>query len=89
VRDGDWKLIQTPHHPTMLFDLSNDESEQHNLAAEMPEKVAELTRKYAAWQESFRTNPKWISENKWSRYNRKLYDVDYELAQPTGERTRH
>lgn len=89
VRQGDWKLIQTPHHPTMLFNLSNDESEQNNLATEMPDKVAELTRKYAAWSESFRANPKWISENKWARYNRKLYDVEYELAQPTGERTRH
>ena len=89
IRHGNWKLIQTPHHPTMLFDLSSDVSEQNNLADQHPEKVAELTRRYADWSESLKANPKWISGNNWSRYNRKLYDIDYELVQPTGDQTRH
>ena len=38
IRKGDWKLIRSPHHPTMLFDLSNDLSEQDNLANQMPAK---------------------------------------------------
>jgi hypothetical protein len=55
----------------------------------MPDKVLELTSKYATWSESLRANPGWISGNVWSKYNRKLYDLDYELQQPTGNRTRY
>lgn len=73
----------------MLFDLSKDISEQNNLAPAMPEKVAELTSKYATWSESLRANPGWISGNNWSKYNRKLYDLEYELQQPTGNQTRY
>ncbi|MFC1757757.1 sulfatase, partial [Planctomycetota bacterium] len=89
IRKGDWKLIQTPHHPTMLFDLSNDLSEQNNLASQLPERVAELTDDYTDWAESLRANPMWISANSWAKYNRKLYDLPYELEQPNGNKTRH
>ncbi len=89
IRHGNWKLIQTPHHPTMLFDLSNDISEQTNLANENPTKVQELTQLHAIWSESLKDNPRWISGNSWAKYNRKLYDLDYETEQPTGNTTRH
>ncbi len=89
IRKDDWKLIQTPHHRTMLFDLSKDISEQHNLAEKMPTKVAELTSDYADWSESLRANPMWISGNNWFKYNRKLYDQRYETEQPKGNRTDH
>lgn len=89
VRVGDWKLIQTPHHATMLFNLANDQSEQKNLANEMPEKVTELTQQYADWAESLKANPFWISGNFWSKYNRKLYDIEYELTQPKGNSTKY
>ncbi len=43
MRKGDWKLIQTPHHRTMLFNLADDISGQNNLADQLPDKVDELT----------------------------------------------
>lgn len=57
IRKGDWKFIPPgplreglgPHRiskiepPGLLFDLSSDLGEEHNLAAQHPEKVAELT----------------------------------------------
>ena len=89
IRKDDWKLIQTPHHRTMLFDLSKDISEQNNLADKMPAKVTELTSNYSDWSESLRANPMWISGNIWSKYNRKLYDLQYEIEQPIGDRTDH
>lgn len=88
IRKGNWKLIQTPHHPTMLFDLSQDLSEQNNLAITMPDKVQELTTEYTLWDESLKANPMWISDNVWSKYNRKLYDHAYELQQPKGNSTK-
>lgn len=82
IRDGDWKLIMTPHHPTMLFDISKDRSERKNLALSHPEKVKELTVKYHDWCETFESNPMWISDPMWSKYNDHLYDQTYQLEQP-------
>ena len=52
VRDGDWKLIVNPGAgkkggKTELFDLATDPYEKTDLAAKMPEKVAEMQRKLA------------------------------------------
>ncbi|MCB1091471.1 MAG: arylsulfatase [Verrucomicrobiae bacterium] len=47
IRVGDWKLVAADGDPWELYDLKTDRAEQHNLAAKMLEKVAELER---AWQ---------------------------------------
>jgi arylsulfatase A-like enzyme len=49
VRDGDWKL-QVSERPkrAWLFDLAADPTEQRDLSAAMPEKVAELRAKIEA-----------------------------------------
>ncbi len=48
VRSGDWKLVGEKG-TISLFDLSNDVSEANDLAKQMPEKVAELTKLHDAW----------------------------------------
>lgn len=62
VRHGDWKYVystegdaspgpkQKPHED-MLFNLATDSSETKNLAAQEPEKLAELKRLYATWSD--------------------------------------
>ncbi len=47
VRVGDWKLVAAQGDPWELYDLKTDRAEQHNLAAQMPDKVKELA---ATWQ---------------------------------------
>ncbi len=47
VRVGDWKLVAAKGEPWELYDLKTDRAEQHNLAAQMPDKVKELAQ---AWQ---------------------------------------
>jgi arylsulfatase A-like enzyme len=47
VRVGDWKLVAAAGEPWELYDLKTDRAEQHNLAAQMPDKAKELE---AAWQ---------------------------------------
>ena len=56
VRDGDWKLVRTGHtgnparlKPWELYDMRSDRSELHNVAAQHPERVAELSAKWDAW----------------------------------------
>lgn len=48
VRSGDWKLVGEKAR-VGLFDLAQDISEKNDLAAKMPEKVAELTKLHDAW----------------------------------------
>lgn len=82
IRDGDWKLVRTPHMPPQLYDLSDDVSEVKDLANEQPDRVFTLMRKLAAWEESFEDTPRWFSSNSWKRKNRTLYDKEYPLVQP-------
>ena len=48
VRSGDWKLVGEKARVS-LFDLNKDVSEKNDLAKQMPEKVAELTKLHDAW----------------------------------------
>lgn len=48
VRSGDWKLV-CEKGKVGLFDLGKDVSEASDLAAQMPEKVTELTGLHDAW----------------------------------------
>jgi len=49
VRHGDWKLAVDPIiEQTWLFDLAQDPGEQHNVAANQPEVVADLKARLAA-----------------------------------------
>jgi arylsulfatase A-like enzyme len=47
VRVGDWKLVAAKGEAWELYDLRTDRAEQHNLAAQMPDKAKELE---AIWQ---------------------------------------
>jgi arylsulfatase A-like enzyme len=49
VRDGDWKLqVSARPNRVWLHNLAADPLEQHDLSAQMPEKVAELRRRITA-----------------------------------------
>jgi arylsulfatase A-like enzyme len=50
-RGADWKQAVAPHD-TLLFNLKSDPGEQHNLCAEMPEKVAEMATLMEAYRAS-------------------------------------
>jgi hypothetical protein len=51
IRHGDWKLIHWMEKDEIeLFNLSQDLSEQNNLAAQNPEIVSRLRRELSAWQ---------------------------------------
>ena len=47
VRVGDWKLVAVKGEPWELYDIKADRAEQHNLAAEYPEKVETLGARWA------------------------------------------
>ncbi len=50
IRDGDWKLIRFPDRPAELYNIKEDISEHHNLAAHHPEKVKAMFKKLFEWE---------------------------------------
>ncbi len=49
VRRGKWKLVSKHPGSWELYDMERDRTEQHDLAAEQPEKVQEMKALYEAW----------------------------------------
>ncbi|MFB6342750.1 sulfatase-like hydrolase/transferase [Saccharicrinis sp. FJH62] len=49
VRIGDWKLVSLPNSSWELFNLATDASENHDLSAEYPGKVFEMSEVWDAW----------------------------------------
>ncbi len=51
IRKGDWKLIYSMEREELaLFNLRDDQAEQHNLAKEKPRLVQKLYRELTKWQ---------------------------------------
>ncbi|HEV7281682.1 MAG TPA: arylsulfatase [Pirellulaceae bacterium] len=53
LRDGDWKLVAAEGDPWELYNLRTDRAEQHDLAAELPEKAKELEALWTSQLEKF------------------------------------
>ncbi len=51
VRVGDWKLVAKEGGAWELYNLKSDRTEMHDLAAQQPDKVAELSAKWQAYAE--------------------------------------
>ena len=82
IRDGDWKLIVTPHDLPMLYNLTNDVQELNNLTLEMPDKARELKFKLAEWEASLEGTPRFFTKNRFIKGKYKQYEKKYILEQP-------
>ncbi len=51
LRHGDWKIVAPHNGEWRLFNIAEDRSETNNLAAEHPQRVAELAKLWDAWAE--------------------------------------
>jgi arylsulfatase A-like enzyme len=59
IRQGDWKLVSRLPSKWELFDMKSDRLEAHDLASQMPAKVAELAALYDTWAQRTGVKP-WI-----------------------------
>ena len=64
VLDGETKLVAGFKTPWELYDLTQDRSELHNLAATQPGKVKELAAKYDAWAARIGVKPWELTEKR-------------------------
>ncbi|MBL8209569.1 MAG: sulfatase-like hydrolase/transferase [Bryobacterales bacterium] len=60
VRDGKWKITAIyPKGPWELYDIEADRTEQHNLAAQHPERVKQMAAQWEQWAKQNKVLP-WI-----------------------------
>lgn len=81
IRDGEWKLIRLPDRPPLLYNLSNDISEQNNMAGENQIIVEKLMKELFEWETQL-AHPAWRTDPYWIKNNTRLYDEKYQLTQP-------
>jgi arylsulfatase A-like enzyme len=58
VRHGRWKYVDDGGTMDLLFDLSADVGERHNLGFANPEIVTDLKRRLKAWEEEMESEPR-------------------------------
>ncbi len=83
MREGDWKWLRPNSQPIQLYNLADDPSELHDLAAQHPDLVRKMLGEFNAWEAELERNPLFISAPTWSAYNRRLYEKEYTLTQPS------
>lgn len=53
IRRDNWKLVAARGHPWELYDLTNDRAETHNVAAEHPDLVRDLSTLWQSMEDEF------------------------------------
>jgi arylsulfatase len=46
---GNWKMVRKYPDPWELYDLAQDRTETRDLAAQYPERIADMSARYEAW----------------------------------------
>lgn len=81
IREGNWKLVRLPDRLPLLYNLTNDISEQNNVAMQNPELTITMLKKLGDWDVSL-PHPVFLEEAVWKARQLKLYDAEYPLIQP-------
>ena len=81
IREGDWKLISLPDRLPMLYDLSEDISEQHNLALKNPDRTKRMLKELGDWEVHL-PHPVFLEPASWRIRHLGFYDAEYQLVQP-------
>jgi arylsulfatase A-like enzyme len=81
IREGDWKLIRLPDRLPMLYNLSEDISEQNDVALENLDLTRDLLKKLGKW-DVYLPHPVFHEPAGWRRRHLGFYDVEYQLTQP-------
>ena len=81
IREGDWKLIRLPDRLPLLFNLTNDLSEQSDVALKNMALTRKLLKKLGSWDVRL-PHPVFLEGAVWKARQLELYDDNYPLIQP-------
>ena len=81
IREQDWKLIHLPDRLPMLYHLSEDVSEQYDVALKYPEMTRELLKKLGNWEVRL-PHPLFREPADWRIRHLSFYDAPFQLKQP-------
>lgn len=88
IRNGNWKLIRLPDRLPMLYDLSTDSSEQHDLSPEHLEQTRAMLKELGLWEVRM-PNPVFREPADWRNRHLKFYDSPYQMLQPESTAADH
>lgn len=81
IRDGSWKLIRLPDRLPVLYNLSEDISEQHDVSMNNPERTKLMMKKLGIWEVKL-PYPVFHEPSNWRIRHLGFYDVPYQIDQP-------
>jgi arylsulfatase A-like enzyme len=81
IRERDWKLIRLPERLPMLFNLSDDVSEESNVARLNLSRTEAMLKKLGTWEVRL-PHPVFREPAHWRIRHLGFYDADYRLIQP-------
>ncbi len=81
IREGNWKLVRLPDRLPMLYDLSEDISEQHDVALQNIDRTRSMLRQLGEWDVSL-PHPVFLEGAVWKKQQLGLYDKEYQIVQP-------
>jgi len=81
IRDGEWKLIRLPDRLPMLYHLSEDIAEQHDVSLLYPDKTKSMLKKMGTWEMRL-PHPVFHEPVEWRVRHLGFYDAPYQLLQP-------
>jgi arylsulfatase A-like enzyme len=81
MRDGDWKLIHLPDRLPMLYHLSEDISEQKDVALQNLDRTKAMLKKLGNWEVHL-PHPVFHEPADWRIRHLGFYDAEYQLIQP-------
>ncbi|MCF7955737.1 MAG: sulfatase [Phycisphaerae bacterium] len=81
IRDGNWKLIRLPDRLPMLYNLSDDISEQNDVALENLDRTKAMLKKLGTWDIHL-PHPVFLEPASWRIRHLGFYDAKYQLVQP-------
>ena len=81
AREGDWKLVRLPDRLAMLYNLTEDISEQNDVALQNPDRTKTMLKQLGDWDVSL-PHPLFLEGAVWKKQQLDLYDAEYQLVQP-------
>ena len=81
IRDGEWKLIRLPDRLPMLYHLTDDISEQNDVALQNLDRTEAMLKKLGEWDVHL-PHPVFLEPVSWRIRHLGFYDAEYQLVQP-------